>query len=702
MKPLLAALCVLVAALPAGASVREPKPTLTVVEIPVRGERALASTRLLQRFDLVGLHWQGSGSVSFRARRLAGGWSSWRTAAPEVEDRPDVGSAEAGRSSGWHLGSPWWVGASDRVEYRLRGEVTRLRAFLVTSPAERTVSRTLSTAGSPPIVMRAGWNADESIRREPPQYADSLRLAVVHHTAGGNDYTQEDAPAVVRAIELYHVKGNGWNDIGYNFLVDRFGTVYEGRYGGVDKNVVGAHALGFNHGSVGVAVIGTYVDTTPAQAVLDALARLLAWRLDLAHVDPLSLAPVISGGSERYPAGTSIGLRAISGHTDTGLTACPGRALYAKLGVLSARAQSIGLPKIYSPLVTGQLGREVRVQANVSGPRPWTVTVADQTGATVASGNGVGPTVDWAWDATTAASGSYTWQIAVAGATPATGTLGTTEPVTTTLELTGAAVDPKTISPNGDRVADAATVTYTTTAPATVTVAVVDASGRDIAVIHGPVDEPAGPHLLSFTADGLVDGQYTLRIDATDAERAVSRTVTVLVTRTLGDVTVSPSTFSPNGDGRADRLSVAFTLLGPASVRVRVLREGRWIATPFGGELAAGRRVVRWDGSKRVGRLLDGSYTASVDATDAVGTSSLALPFTSDTRAPMVRILPGGPLRVWVSEPALLTLRVNGHALSATARSTGVLRVPWTRAAARVRVVAWDTAGNVSRPVLRP
>ena len=83
------------------------------------------------------------------------------------------------------------------------------------------------------------------------------------------------------------MQGNGWNDIGYNFLVDRFGTVYEGRYGGVDKNVVGAHALGFNRGSVGVAVVGTYTDAAPPQAAMDALTRLLAWRLDLAHVDPL-------------------------------------------------------------------------------------------------------------------------------------------------------------------------------------------------------------------------------------------------------------------------------------------------------------------------------------------------------------------------------------------------------------------------------
>ena len=106
--------------------------------------------------------------------------------------------------------------------------------------------RRLSIAGSPPIFTRRAWNANEAIRRGAPSYASSVQFAVVHHTAGSNSYTASQSAAIVRGIEVYHVQGNGWNDIGYNFLVDRFGTVYEGRFGGIDRNVVGAHALGFN------------------------------------------------------------------------------------------------------------------------------------------------------------------------------------------------------------------------------------------------------------------------------------------------------------------------------------------------------------------------------------------------------------------------------------------------------------------------
>ena len=136
-----------------------------------------------------------------------------------------------------------------------------------------------------------------------------MHFAVVHHTAGSNNYTRAQSAAIVRGIEVYHVKGNGWNDIGYNFLVDKYGQVFEGRYGGVDKNVIGAHAEGFNTGSFGVALIGTYDAAQPAGGRADALVKLLAWRLDLAHVDPLSTAHLrsraatrASGGVRRLPA----------------------------------------------------------------------------------------------------------------------------------------------------------------------------------------------------------------------------------------------------------------------------------------------------------------------------------------------------------------------------------------------------------------
>ena len=209
----------------------------------------------------------------------------------------------------------------------------------------------------------------------------------------------------MRAIELYHVKGNGWNDIGYNFLVDRFGTVFEGRFGGIERNVIGAHAEGFNTGSVGVAVVGEYSSLAVSPQARDSLAKLLAWRLDLAHVDPLSTLSFISGGNARFPAGLPVFLRTVSGHRDTGFTDCPGTALYNLLNAIAGDVAKTGLPKLYAPVVTGAVPGLVRFRARLSSPLPWTVDVYDAAGNAFASSSGVGPNVDWSWDATLAPPG---------------------------------------------------------------------------------------------------------------------------------------------------------------------------------------------------------------------------------------------------------------------------------------------------------
>src|SRR5581483_288034 len=182
--------------------------------------------------------------------------------------------------------NPTWTGVSDSLQYRVRGRVSRLRAAFIWSPVVHETWRTLSVAGSPPIISRDDWGGNELLRRNQPRYASSVRLVFVHHTATPNNYTPDQAAAIVRGIDIYHVKANGWNDIGYNFVVDKYGHVYEGRYGGITKNVIGAHALGFNRGSVGIALIGNYNTVRPPAVAVQAIERLVAWRLDLAHVDP--------------------------------------------------------------------------------------------------------------------------------------------------------------------------------------------------------------------------------------------------------------------------------------------------------------------------------------------------------------------------------------------------------------------------------
>jgi hypothetical protein len=682
-------------AFPAAAQAEEA--TIVSRDVPLAGERTLASAKPPARFNLVGLHWRGPGSVQFRTRSLAGRWSSWRDAAPEAEDRPDAASDERARTRSWRLGNPWWTGPSDRIAYRFRGSVTKLRAFFVWSPTPGVPARTLQRAGAPAIVPRAGWNADEKIRRSAPSYAPAIRLALVHHTAGANGYTAAQSPAIVRAIQLYHVKGNGWNDIGYNFLVDRFGTVFEGRYGGIERNVVGAHAEGFNTGSVGAAVLGEYSSLAVAQKARDSLAALLAWRLDVAHVDPATTLSFVSGGNARFPAGLPVFLRAVSGHRDTGFTDCPGNALYGLLTSLGGQVAQIGLPKLYAPTAIGTVPGTVRFRARLSSLLPWTVDVFNSTGAVVATSSGFGGEVDWSWDATLLAAGSYSYSIRSEGATPARGGIGGAG-VEAPLTVTGLVADPETVSPNDDDVADETTITYSLSYDANVTVKVKDVLGAELAAV-GKSWRRAGEHAVRFDPALLPDGVFQIEVsaNATGGRRATA-TTQLMVTRTLGSVRAARLAFSPNGDGRADRIAFQFRLTRPAEVKLRILKQGKWVATPFAGPLDVGAGRVEWDGAKRVGRLLDGTYDAVFEATDEFATSTVAVPFTADTRRPKVRIVQRHPLRLWVSEPARVTLRFGSRSLVHEARAAGEARVLKAPRLGIVRAVAWDAAGNTSIP----
>jgi hypothetical protein len=293
--------------------------------------------------------------------------------------------------------------------------VDRLRAHFVLS--EPRGVRRPATASQPFIVSRASWGADESIVRGAPSYAARLIGAFVHHTAGSTPTTPEESAAVARAIQVYHVKSNGWKDIGYNFLVDPLGQVLEGRAGGVERNVIGAHALGFNTGSFGVALLGNFEKKTLTPEAQGALAALLAWRLDVAHVDPLATVNFVSDG-------TVHSLRAVSGHRDVNATACPGANLYAELDASAGAAALLGLPKLYEPAAQRTSKGTVIFRGRLSEPRPWTVTVRDSKGAQVAAGKGTGTLVEWTWQAANAPVGTYRYAIeAGADVRPATGRL---------------------------------------------------------------------------------------------------------------------------------------------------------------------------------------------------------------------------------------------------------------------------------------
>ncbi len=655
--------------LPAPAAAEDA--TIVSRDVPLGAQRSLTAGQPSTRFNLVGLHWRGPGTVQFRTRSLAGRWSGWAAAAPEAEDQPDAGTAERARLSSWRLGNPWWVGPSDRIEYRLRGRVTRLRAYFVWSPPAGVPARTLQKAGSPAIVPRSGWNADEKIRRNTPAYASAIRLAVVHHTAGANGYTAAQSPAIVRAIELYHVKGNGWNDIGYNFLVDRFGTVFEGRFGGIERNVIGAHAEGFNTGSVGVAVVGEYSSLAVSPQVRDSLAKLLAWRLDLAHVDPLSTLSFISGGNARFPAGLPVFLRTVSGHRDTGFTDCPGTALYNLLNG-DRRGRGEDRP-----------AEAVRARGHRSSARPRPVQGAPLLAAAV--------------DRRCVRRRRERVRLELGGRTERRLELGCHAGRAGEVHVPDPFGRQRHTRGRDDRRGRRSCLRRRRARRRSCNGLAQRGHrrrrdgdhlhahrggerGRDVARrprrarwrrSSAKSWRRAGQHTVRFDPLEVPDGLFRVDLLAVaSGGRQATASTQLAISRTLGSTAATRLAFSPNGDGFADRIGFSFELAAQAEIRVRILKQGKWVATPFKGPLELGPHKVEWDGAKRIGRLLDGEYEAVVEATDAFATTTVTMPFSADTRAPKVKILQRSPLKLWLSEPATVTHALR-HAAACLQRSRG-------------------------------
>ena len=209
-----------------------------------------------------------------------------------------------------------------------------------------------STVPRPPITRRSGWSADESISPEEPIYLPDgiVRAVTVHHTAGTNTYACSESGKIIRGIYAYDVLSRGYRDIGYNFLVNKCGTIYEGRKGGFDRPVYGAHARGWNSQTSGVAVLGDFNTATLTTETLTSLARFTAWKLGQYNAWPAGNVSLTAGDDnlvnynhQTFVNGDSYVFPRIFGHRDGNATECPGTNLYAKLGTL--RTWAAGPPQ---------------------------------------------------------------------------------------------------------------------------------------------------------------------------------------------------------------------------------------------------------------------------------------------------------------------------------------------------------------------
>jgi hypothetical protein len=350
---------------------------LTAVPAPTGAtrvaERLLGPADLTAAFSMVGVTWDRPAKstdgldLSLRTHH-DGTWTDW-TALELDDDGPD-GAGDAAElaanpraaAAEQRLGTaPLWVGDSDGFQLRLDRRTgalpTGLRALLIdpgrsaadadVGSVPRVASQAHATIAWPTIYRRKDWGADEKLRDSSPRYTGPIKAAFVHHTAGTNGYAPADVPKILRGVYAYHVEGRGWSDIGYNFLVDRFGRLWEGRAGGVDRTVLGAHTGGFNTDSFGVSVMGDYSKEQPSAETVQAIARVIAWKFSLAgdgpSLDPLSIVELVSagGGTSRYRAGTAHDFVRISGHRDAGNTECPGTYLYAQLPTIRSLVRQI-------------------------------------------------------------------------------------------------------------------------------------------------------------------------------------------------------------------------------------------------------------------------------------------------------------------------------------------------------------------------
>ncbi|MGR6965918.1 N-acetylmuramoyl-L-alanine amidase [Geodermatophilus sp. URMC 61] len=347
------------------AQVREGT-TAPVAGVPDTVPTLSVSATDVAEFSLVGVTWAYDPAVTdtvvqVRVRDLGGTWGTWTEVSAEAAEQ----EAEADTGTPVRSGTaPLWTGPATAVEAELvtrsGAQPTDVQLDLVDpgeSPADSDlgdpdITETADAAvAMPPVFSRAQWGADERIMGWTPQYASTIKAATLHHTAGSNNYTADQVPAILRSTYTYHARSLGWGDIGYNVLVDKFGRLWEGRSGGLASTVVGAHAGGFNTSTFGVSMMGNYDVVDTPQAMIDSVAAIIAWKFSLYSVNPKGTTTLTSGGTDKYAAGARVTLPTVFGHRDTKSTACPGRYGYARLGEIRDKVAA-RMANTRSPIVT--------------------------------------------------------------------------------------------------------------------------------------------------------------------------------------------------------------------------------------------------------------------------------------------------------------------------------------------------------------
>ena len=306
---------------------------------PLGDDRVQAVEPSTSEFSVIGLAFDEvpEQPVMVRVKEPDGTFGPWQELHADLFEGPDGPSSVATE--------PFWVGEGVGYEVNLGAQdAPDAEVLLVREEQQRAVGDSTPVAGaaSNPLGIRprSDWGA-----RAPGGsigMGSTNKLAVVHHSASSNSYSSGDVPGILRGIQAYHMDGRGWSDIAYNFVVDKYGTLWEGRAGSLESPVIGAHAAGFNTDTVGIMVLGDFVGTEPSAASLEGVSQIAGWRLGTYGVEPSGSTTYISNGNPRFPAGTPVNMANVVGHGDTGYTDCPG-SISSHLGSIRARASQFAV-----------------------------------------------------------------------------------------------------------------------------------------------------------------------------------------------------------------------------------------------------------------------------------------------------------------------------------------------------------------------
>jgi putative cell wall-binding protein len=300
-----------------------------------------AVTDVAPGVNVVGVTWPGParGEVSMRTQR-AGVWSPWRVL--EVETGPetsgstgdvviDVEAVEVRSAVPGAALDVWHVPPRPEDHPDAVPRVDGLAADS-TAAVEPQAVLAATTLGGPVIGTRQDWGADESVRAFSPNHVPSTQGVTIHHTAGSNDYTAAQVPAILRGIYHYHAVTLGWGDVGYNLLVDKYGRAWEGRRGGPHTSLRGAHALGMNYDTAGISLLGNHEVAAVPQAGFEAMAAVTAWKLD-AHGLDVADTFTFTNTTE----GWTRTLGRVHMHQEVNATLCPGQFFVSRFGEFRTR-----------------------------------------------------------------------------------------------------------------------------------------------------------------------------------------------------------------------------------------------------------------------------------------------------------------------------------------------------------------------------